>query len=61
MAKKCALGTGNLLQRGLPRKSEDRISDHPDMTLAVDRVRKAITKQTNQKLTIVKDIMSDSI
>ena len=35
---------------GLPRNSLDRITDRPDMTLAVDRGRKALTqtnKQTN--------------
>ena len=44
MGKECVLSTGNLLREGLPRNSVDRITDHPDMTLAVDRGRKALTK-----------------
>ena len=47
MVKECALSTGNLLRGGLPRSSVDRITDRPDMTLAVDRGRKALTQPTN--------------
>ena len=47
MAKECALSTGNLLRGGLPRNSVDRKTDHPDMTVAVDCGRKALT-QPNQ-------------
>ena len=52
MAKGCALSTGYLPRGGLPRNSVDRITDRPDMTSAVDRVRKASTqtnKQTNKQ------------
>ena len=45
MAKGCALSTDYLPQGGLPRNSVDRITDRPDMTSAVDRGRKASTKQ----------------
>ena len=41
MANGCALSTGYLPQGGLPRNSVDRITDRPDMTIAVDRGRKA--------------------
>ena len=37
MTKEGALSTSNLLQGDLPRNSVDRITDRPDMTLAVDR------------------------
>ena len=53
MAKGCALSTGYLPRGGLPRNSVDRITDHPDMTSAVDRGRKASTqtnKQTKQNV-----------
>ena len=33
MAKGCALNTGYLPQRGLPRNSVDRLTDHPDMMM----------------------------
>ena len=36
MAKECALSTGNLPLGSLPRNSVVRITDHRDMTLAVD-------------------------
>ena len=42
MAKECALSTGNLLQGGLPRNSVDRITDGPDMTLAVSNQKLAL-------------------
>ena len=45
MAKGWSLNNGNLLRGGLPRNSVDRITDHPDMTSAVDRRRKALTKK----------------
>ena len=45
MAKECALSTGNLLRGGL--RSVDGIIDRPDMTLAVDLGRKALTQPTN--------------
>ena len=48
MAKGCALSTGYLPRRGLPRNSVDRITDRPDMTSAVDRGRKA-SIQTNKQ------------
>ena len=48
MAKGCALSTGYLPRGGLPRNSVDRITDRPDITLAVDRGRKAST-QTNKQ------------
>ena len=48
MAKGCALSTGYLPRRGLPRNSVDRLTDHPDMTSAVDRGRKASTQAKNQ-------------
>ena len=50
MAKRCALSTGNLLRGGLPRNSVDRITDHPDMTSALYRGRKASTQTNKQKL-----------
>ena len=53
MAKGCALSTGYLPRGGLPRNSVDRITDHPDMTSAVDRGRKAST-QTNKKYNTLK-------
>ena len=53
MAKRCALSTGNLPRGGLPRNSVDRITDRPDMTLAVYHGRKAST-QTNKNKTNVK-------
>ena len=37
---KCALCTGNLSWGGLPRNSEARTTDRPDMTLAVDHRQK---------------------
>ena len=48
MVKECVLSTGYLPRGGLPRNSVDRITDHPDMTLAVDRGRKASTKTNKQ-------------
>ena len=48
MAEGCALSTGYLPRGGLPRKSLDRITDHPDMTSAVDRGCKTST-QTNKQ------------
>ena len=45
MAKGWALSISNLPRGGLPRNSEDRITDRPDMTSAVDRERKALTQQ----------------
>ena len=42
--KGCVLSTGYLSLGGLPRNSVDRITDHPDMTSAVDRGRKASTQ-----------------
>ena len=50
MAKRCALSTGNLLRRGLPRNSVDRITDRPDMTSAVYRGRKASTQANKQNI-----------
>ena len=47
MAEECALSTGNLLRGGLPRNSVDRLTNRPDMTLAVDRGRIALTQSTN--------------
>ena len=44
MAKGCVLSTGYLPRGGLPMNSVDRITDHPDMTSAVDRGRKASTQ-----------------
>ena len=44
MAKGWSLSTGNLPQGGLPRNIEDRISDRPDMTSAVDHGHKALTQ-----------------
>ena len=44
MAKGCALSTGYLPRGGLHRNSVDRITDRPDMTLAVNRGRKALTQ-----------------
>ena len=44
MVKGCALSTGYLPRGGLPRNSVDRITEHPDMTSAVDRGRKASTQ-----------------
>ena len=52
MAKGCALSTGYLPQGGLPRNSVDRLTDHPDMTSAVDRGRKAST-QTNKQISFL--------
>ena len=49
MAKGCVLSTGYLPRGGLPRNSVDRITDHPDMTSAVDRGRKASTQTNKQK------------
>ena len=52
MAKGCALSTGYLLRGGLLRNSVVRITDHPEMTSAVDCGRKASTqtnKQTNKQ------------
>ena len=37
----CALSTGNLPLEGLTRNSVARITDHPDMTLAVGSGLKA--------------------
>ena len=48
MAKGCALSSGYLSLGGLPRNSVDRITDHPDMTSAVDSGRNAST-QTNKQ------------
>ena len=45
MAKGCVLTTGYLPWGGLPRNSVDRITDCPNMTLAVDRGRKASTQK----------------
>ena len=44
MSKGCVLSTGYLPLGGLPRNSVDRITDHSDMTSAVDRGRKASTQ-----------------
>ena len=48
MAEECTLSTGNLLRGSLPRNSVVSITDRPDMTLAVDRGRTALTQPTNQ-------------
>ena len=48
MAKGCAVSTGYLPRGGLPRNSVDRITERPDMTLAVDRGCRAST-QTNKQ------------
>ena len=44
MVKGWALSTSNLPRGGLPRNSVDRIIDCPDMTSAVDRGRKVLTR-----------------
>ena len=44
MAKGWVLSTGNLPREGLPRNSVDGITDHPDMTSAVDRGCKALAQ-----------------
>ena len=56
MAKGCALSSGYLPRRGLPRNSVDRITERPDMTSSVDRGRKAST-QTNISRTAFVSIM----
>ena len=48
MAKGCALSTGYLPRGGLPRNSVDELTDHPVMTSAVDRGRKASTQTKNR-------------
>ena len=50
MAKGCALITGYLPREGLPRNSVDRITDRPDMTLAVDGGCKASTQTNKNKI-----------
>ena len=47
MVKGYALSTGYMPRGGLPRNSVDRITDHPNMTSAVQRGCKAST-QTNK-------------
>ena len=54
MAKGLAVSTGNLPQGGLPRNSVDKITDRPDMTSAVDRGRKALTKKKKKKILVLK-------
>ena len=49
MAKRCALSTGNLFRGGVPRNSEGRITDRPDVTSAVYRGGKA-SAQTNKQV-----------
>ena len=56
-AKECALSTGNLPRGGLPRYSVDRITDRPDMTLAVDCGRKALTQPNNPAILTELDII----
>ena len=50
IAKGWALSTGNLPRGGLPRNSVDMITDHPDMTTAVDRGRKALTQLNSTQM-----------
>ena len=59
MAKGWALSAGNLPRGGLPRNSVDRITDRPDMTLAVDRGHKALT-QLNSTVPIMGKVEIDS-
>ena len=62
MAKGCALSTGYLPRGGLPRNSDDRITDRPDMTSAVDRGRKASTQTKTKKQKKIKlDTACDTI
>ena len=42
--RKCALSIGSLSSRGLPRNIVARLTDRPDMTLAIDRGRIALTQ-----------------
>ena len=56
MAKGCALSTGYLPRGGLPRNSVDRITDHPDMTSAVDRGSNSTLHGT---LSFAKNLSSD--
>ena len=44
MANECKLSTGKLPIGGLPRNSVVRIADHPDMTSAIHRGRKALNQ-----------------
>ena len=46
MAKEYGLSTSKLPRGGLRRNSVERITDHHDMTSAVHRERKALTKPT---------------
>ena len=48
MAKECVLSTGKLPLRGLPRNGEFRITDSPNMTSAVYRIKHQIKQ--NHKL-----------
>ena len=54
MTKGCALSTGYLPWGGLPRNSVGRITDHPDMTLAVDCGGKASTLTNKQNILVNK-------
>ena len=54
MAKECNFSTDKLLLGGLPRYSVVRITDHPDMTLAVYFGRKA-SAQTNRAKALIAD------
>ena len=56
MAKDCTLSTGKLPLGGLPSNSVVRINDHPNMTSAVYRGRKATNKM---KIKIIRDDPSD--
>ena len=47
--RKCALSTGSLPLGGLPRNNVTRITDCPDITLAVDHGCKALNQPTNQQ------------
>ena len=47
MAKECVLSAGKLPLGGLPRNNVVKISNHLDMTSAVDSGRKASTQPTN--------------
>ena len=47
MVKECTLSTGKLPLGGLPGNSVVRVTDRPDMILAIYRGRKAPT-QTNE-------------
>ena len=61
MIKKSALSTGYLPFGGLSKNSVARLTDHPDMTLAVDGGHKAPAQTNKTACWVIGDINNDTV